>query len=385
MRSRKSLLCASLAIWLAACGGSSAGSSPAPAPAPAASLGALQIAGDMGAGWNLGNTLDASGAADPLADETAWGNPRTTQAMIDKVKAAGFKTLRLPVSWNDHMADGPAHAIDSAWMDRVDEVANYALRDGMYVIINVHHTRGAKSDADWLSLTSANEANARAILTALWAQVAARFARYDQHVIFEVMNEPKVQTGPGDSFDWWGSQESYGVLNRLNAAALASIRAAGGNNAARLVMLPTYAAAPNEAQVNALALPADKMIAVSIHAYNPQDFALNDSTSANSTAVFSAAGQDEVAAIFARASARFVKNGVPVVMGEWGAKNKDNLAERIKFAQYYVASAKAAGIPTVWWDNGAAARLNQFGLLDRATLSWPEPRLVGAITGLPTP
>ena len=125
---------------------------------------------------------------------------------------------------------------------RVEEIANYALDNGRYVIINVHHNDG------WEATTLTNEANARAILGTLWGQIARRFAKYDHHVIFEVMNEPRVTINGVD--DWDGKPEHFQVVNHLGAAALDVIRAINGNNAKRLVMLPGYVAGVSDAQVN---------------------------------------------------------------------------------------------------------------------------------------
>jgi endoglucanase len=330
---------------------------------------AVDIVAAMGQGWNLGNSLDANGnTAAPLSDETYWGNPKTTQAMIDAVHKAGFTTLRMPVSWDDHMS-GAAHTIDPAWMDRVDQVANYALADGMTVILNIHHNNG------WEAPTPANEANARDTLAKLWTQIATRFANYDHHLVFEAMNEPRVAVNGVD--DWVGKAEYYDVLNRLNATALAAIRATGGNNARRLVMLPSYAAAPGDQQLAPLVLPADPMIALSSHAYQPYDFAQNQQGSA----VFT--DTQTLDALFARLNTGFVAKGIPVVLGEWASTDKNNALDRVKHAAYFVKGAHAAGIPTVWWDNGnktlAPGGSDVMALLDRATLAWVHQDIVDAV------
>lgn len=329
----------------------------------------FDIVAEMGAGWNLGNTMDASGnTASSLADETFWGNPVTTKANIDALKKAGFSSLRLPVSWDDHFS-GEGKVIDQVWMSRVEEIANYALANDMLVIINIHHNNG------WEMPMLANEAVAKDVLVKLWTQIAARFKKYEYRVIFEVMNEPRVTMGGTD--DWVGKAEYYAVLNRLNATALATIRASGGNNARRLVMLPTYAAAPGEQQLNDFVLPNDKMIALSTHAYSPYDFALNQ----KGTAVFS--GQAELDALFNRLSTRYVQKGTPVIMGEWASTDKNNPAERVKHAQYFARGARLAGIPTLWWDNGnlnwSATSNDIMGIFDRRTNSISRQDIVDAI------
>ena len=330
----------------------------------------FDIAADMGVGWNLGNTMDATGnTSSALADETAWGNPVTTKANLDALKKVGFRSLRLPVSWDDHVS-GSAKTIDAAWLKRVEEIANYALDSGMYVIVNIHHNSG------WEAPTLANEAAAKDVLVKLWTQIGERFKKYDHHVIFEVMNEPRVAIDGVD--DWSGKPEYYAVVNRLNAAGLAAIRATGGNNLRRLVMLPAYAAGGSEAQVNAVVLPKDKMVAVSAHAYSPFDFALNQKGSA----VFS--GQAELDGLFDRLNRKFILNGTPVIMGEWASTDKNNLAERVKHAQYFAKGARKVGIPTFWWDNGnmtyTATSSDIMGIFDRKTNTVSKQDIVDAIT-----
>ena len=329
----------------------------------------FDIAAAMGSGWNLGNTMDATGqTSDPLADETAWGNPRTTQALIDAIKKAGFKSLRLPVSWDDHVS-GSAWTIDKVWLDRVEAIAGYALASDMFVIVNIHHNNG------WEAPTLANEARSGDVLAKLWTQIAQRFAKYDHRVIFETMNEPRVAVNGVD--DWVGKPENYDVLNRLNAIALSTIRATGGNNLSRLVMLPGYAATATAAQTNAIVLPKDRNIALSVHAYSPYDFALNQKGSA----VF--AGQAELDEMFSRLNKKFIQNGTPVVMGEWASTDKNNLAERVKHAAYFARGARKAGIPAFWWDNGnmtwSATSSDIMGIIDRHALTVTQPAIVDAI------
>ncbi|MEO6276260.1 MAG: cellulase family glycosylhydrolase [Roseateles sp.] len=189
------------------------------------------------------------------------------------------------------------------------------------------------------------------------------------------MNEPRVSVAGVD--DWWGKPEYYDVLNRLNAVALNAIRATGGNNLRRLVMLPGYAATATAEQTNALVLPKDKHIAVSVHAYSPYDFALNQ----KGGSVFS--GQAELDEMFTRLNTKFIQAGTPVVMGEWASTDKNNLAERVKHAAYFARGARKAGIPAFWWDNGnmtwSATSTDIMGVIDRRTLGVAKPEIVDAI------
>lgn len=344
----------------------------------------FDITAEMGMGWNLGNTMDASGnKANPLDDETYWGNPKTTKVNMTALKAAGFKTLRLPVSWDDHTGAAPDFTIDAAWMNRVEEIANYALDNGMYVIVNIHHNTG------WENPTLANEANAKARLQKLWTQIATRFEKYDHHVIFETMNEPRDQKVESDSSDddWWGNDSNYfTVLNRLNAAALDAIRATGGNNKKRLVMMPGYTAGVAEHQLSAVVIPNDKMVALSVHSYTSYNFALNLGT--GSVTTFGAGDQTEIDAIFNRIDSKFLQKGIPVIMGEWGSTDKGNLAERIKQAKYYAQKSSTYKVPMVVWDNGNLATFdpnkNQgeiMGLFNRNNNTWVFPTILDAIMG----
>jgi len=313
---------------------------------------AFGIVDDMAPGWNLGNTLDASGG------ETGWGNPVTTQRMIDTVHAAGFRTMRIPIRWDEHLS-GTAHTIATTWLDRIEQIVNYGLKDSMYVIINVHHNNG------WEDPTTANATNAQDYLTKIWAQVAARFQKYDNHLIFETMNEPTVTTN--GSTDWYGKVEYYNVVNQLNAAALSTIRATGGNNAGRLVMMPGYAA-NSDSRMSYMVVPKDSMVAVSVHDYDPMDFCLTVpgvSTFTETTLV------DNTMNLVANT---FVKKGIPVVLGEWGTVDKNDLAERAKHAAYFTKVAKAARITTLLWDDGGS-----MGILKRSVPTWAFPSIIQGI------
>jgi endoglucanase len=313
---------------------------------------AFGITDDMGPGWNLGNTLESTGG------ETGWGNIKTTQVMIDTVRHAGFRTVRVPVRWDEYLS-GTGHTISTAWMDRVEQVVNYVLKDSMYAIVNIHHNNG------WEDPSAANAANSQDYVTKIWAQVAARFQKYDNHVIFETMNEPKVGN------DWSGKAEYYTVVNQLNAAALAVIRGTGGNNAKRLVMMPGYAA-NNDSRMSYMVVPKDSMVAVSVHSYDPQDLCL---TSPGVTTFTETAMLDKM---FALVSTTVVKKGIPVVLGEWASLNKNNLAERAKHAAYFSKDAKAVRIPTILWDNGGTGT-NGMGYLTRSKPAFAFPTIFQAI------
>ncbi len=316
---------------------------------------AFEITNNMGAGWNLGNTLDAFGG------ETAWGNPKATQELIDTIQAAGFKTLRVPVSWDNHVDD--AFNINPLWMARVEQVVNYGLNRGMYVILNVHHNRG------WQAPTAKNSANASLVLNKLWHQIAYQFSTYDYRLIFEVMNEPRVKE------DWTGKPEYYEVVNALNAKVLPIIRSSGGNNASRMVMMPGYVAGGHEAQARAIRLPKDPMVVLSVHAYFPYHFSMK----AKRYTIFD--NTVDIDELFPRLDKYFLSKGRAVVLGEWASANKNNLSERIKHAEYFMKAATKYKIPMIVWDNNhfTPGKGEAMGLYDRHNNTWPHPKLRDAI------
>lgn len=323
-------------------------------------------------GWNLGNTLDAHSdtlkSDKPTVYETSWGNPETTEEMILAVKDKGFNAVRVPITWTGHIGEAPDYTINDAWMDRVQVVVDYVVKNDLYCIMNLHHE-------DWHFPSYDNLDAAKSELTAVWKQIADRFKGYNEKLIFEGMNEPRMI----DTAQEWtgGTPESRDVVNQLNAAFVETVRATAGNNEKRALMLPTYAASTTNAVLSEYKLPADDKLIVSVHAYTPYDFALNK----NGTEQYnpdSDAGQ--IDNLMDTLDQVFVKKGHPVIIGEFGAMNKDNLDDRCAWAEYYVKAAKEKGIPCFWWDNGAFSGSGEnFGLLNRTKCSWQFPELTDAL------
>lgn len=356
-------------------------------PASAAVTGktANQIVSEMGVGWNLGNTLDATGGSG-LNTETSWGNPKTTKAMIDAVKAQGFNTVRVPVSWGKHMSSDLT--IDSAWMARVKEIVDYCIDNDMYVILNIHHDNDIRKDGyPFFYPNSTYKDKSIKFVKAVWTQVSEAFKNYDQHLVFETLNEPRLI---GTSDEWWfpvnnpsaAVADSIAVINELNQQALNVIRASGGNNAERCVMIPGYGASIDGCTTPGYKLPTDtasNRLIVSVHAYTPYNFALN----ASGTSYFLPSGKNEINSLFNTLKSKFINNGIPVVIGETSASNKKNSAERVKWAEYYMGMAAELGIPCMLWDNNveySEGNLGEnHGHLKRSTLKWTDQAFVDAV------
>lgn len=332
-------------------------------------------------GWNLGNTFDATRAwssGDNLDIETCWGNPKTTKAVIQAVKAAGFGTIRIPVSWHNHVS-GDGYTIDRPWLDRVREVTDWALDEGLYVILNIHHD----TDQRYCYPSSACRANSEKYIVSVWKQLAERFADCDERLIFESMNEPRLV---GTDLEWTYDEhnpaclDAIDCINRLNQRFVDTVRAAGGRNADRYLAVPGYCASPAGTLTERFILPddpADNRIIVNVHAYTPYSFALQD----GGTGSFSSNAQkQEIGLMMNNLYDRFISRGIPVMIDEFGARDKNNLQDRVNFCVYYIAMASARNIPCCWWDNGAFTGSGElFGILDRRKAEWRAPEIVGAL------
>ena len=193
------------------------------------------ITENMTIGWNIGNSLDSTG----YSGETSWGNPRVTQELIDTVKAKGFNTIRVPTTWYQNVTTTtdengkPVYTISEQWLQRVKEVVDYAYNQDMYVILNLHHE-------EWINRsdfpTAYEEMSER--LKQMWVQIATYFKDYDQHLIFEGMNEPR-QTGA--SYEWQGNAECYEVVNKLDNDFVETVRSIDSPyQNTRLLMIPSW-------------------------------------------------------------------------------------------------------------------------------------------------
>ena len=332
----------------------------------------VEFAKNMGLGWNLGNTLDATGEG--LESETSWGQPMTTEELIDFVRDTGFTTIRIPVSWGNHVDDD--YTIDAEWMARVTEIVEWAENAGLYVIINSHH------DCDKYFPTEEHYEESERYIKTIWAQIAENFKDHDEQLIFESMNEPRLM---GTNKEWWFNAddeeglESIRVISKLNQVFVDTVRAAGGKNETRFLMVPSNAANAYNAMSEAFTLPTDtaeSRIMLSVHAYTPYDFTMNY---AGGTAKWNARSKGGLSFI-KDLDNTFVKNGIGVVIGEFGATNKDNLDARVAWATDYTTMTSEAGISCVLWDNGGTkAGDENFGMIDRNNLEIYYPELLNAM------
>lgn len=356
------------------------------------------FAANMGMGWNLGNTLDATSNSGKtnvgLNTETYWGMPTTTQAMIKAVKAAGFKTIRIPVSWHNHITDS-SYTIDSSWMARVKTIVDWAIDEGMCVIINIHHDNMSVSQLSSnygfaLSTDSSVQETSKAFLSAVWTQIATTFAEYDEALVFEVLNEPRDISGEVWGNEWWcNNSQAYDCIKDYEETCIAAIRAVAGNES-RYLMVPGYAASASDTtELGCYTMPSDtitangtKKLILSGHAYSPYTFAMSDSTDTT----FDSEDASSLTSLFDYLNTNYISKGIGVVMGEASASDKNNTAERVKWAKDYYAKATAIKIPVVLWDNmvtvangGNIDSGECHGYFNRNDLTWYFPSIIKAM------
>lgn len=320
-------------------------------------------------GWNLGNTLDAKGGMG-VTSENAWGNPVTKKEMILDIKEAGFNVIRIPVTWDGHLTADGNYTIHDKWLERVKEVVDYAYEEDMYVILNTHHE-------EWIFPSYENQEAVTEQLIAVWTQIANYFKDYDEHLIFEGMNEPRMK---GTPYEWnGGNQEGHDVVNALGQAFVETVRLSGGNNLYRQLMVPGYAASSSVNALKAIKLPKDEYLILSVHAYLPYLMAL-DGGSTNTFDTSNLNDTKDIDELMTNLNDLFISKGIPVVIGEFGSRNKENLEDRVALAEYFVKAAQKYRIPCVWWDNNQFnGNGENFGLYDRREKSWIYPEIVEAM------
>jgi endoglucanase len=334
---------------------------------------ASQVTSQITAGWNLGNSLEAQ------CGETAWGNPQISRRLIDAVKAAGLNAIRIPAAWDCH-ADPSTLLIDASWMMRVKQVVDYAYGQGMYVLLNIHW------DGGWLENhpTAAFQAAVNVKQQAYWTQIAKAFRDYDQHLLFAGTNEVHA------NYDT-PTAENNRVQQSFNQVFVDAVRATGGLNGSRTLLVQAYNTNIGHG-LKFLALPRDSIadrLAVEVHFYDPYDYTLN----AKSPCLFWGApyppqsqcgwaDQSYVDALFRQVREKWVGQGIPVVIGEYGVSRRPHidLESRAYYLHYINQAAALNGIKTFYWDNGVPPnRDGAFALFDRATGAVLDPAALAAI------
>ena len=329
---------------------------------------AKEATGKMTTGINIGNTLDAYGnwfsGTSPKDYETCWGNPQITRELIKAYKDGGFNALRLPVTWYQNMDENGN--VRKAWMDRVEEVVNYILDEDMYCILNVHHDTGAGDEA-WLLADLANIETIQAKFEKLWTQIATRFEKYDDRLIFEGYNELL------DAKKRWSSTDAdgYKAHNHLAQAFVTTVRKTGGNNVKRNLLVNTYSADPGQTSVNNFIIPKDEVedhLIIGTHIYSPGDFT---SAKEGSDPKWKAAYQTDLKPYFKRLHTKFVSKGYPVIIGEWGTNDVPTELERCKYAYFFIKKCKEYELTPYYW----------FDIINRKSYEWKYPTLKEVLLG----
>ena len=347
----------------------------------------------LGIGWNLGNHFDAYNNG--VSGETAWGNPKATQATMNKVKAAGFSTVRIPVTWLGHIGAAPDYKIDEKWLSRVAEVVGYAEAAGLNVIVNMHHD-GADSK-NWLDIKTAAKDPAvhQQILDqvgAMWGQIADKFKDKGDFLIFEAFNEiHDGGWGWGDNRNDGGKQ--YQCLNEWNQAFVDAVRASGGENANRILGIPAYCTNVDIA-VQTFKMPEDVVegrLIMAVHCYDPYDYTLPATKSewghtADESKKVSGNNEADLKRVFEKIYNNFIKKGIPVYMGEFGCVNRATAREQAfqqYYLKYYAKLAKTYFVPSIIWDNGAKGAGNEkHAFIDHGTGEYCSPEAKAAIEAL---
>lgn len=334
--------------------------SPATATRPAAASGPMDAVAAMQPGWNLGNSFDSTGS-----DETSWGNPKVTQELLANIRAQGFHSIRIPVTWGQHQGSAPDYTIDATYLSRVKEVVDWALADGLYVLINVHH-----DSWQWIANMPSDHDGVLARYNAIWTQVAGAFRDTSSKLLFESVNEPQFTGSSGDA-------QNASLLNELNTSFHSIVRQSGGNNATRLLVLPTLHSSGEQARVDELVSAftalGDSNLIATVHYYGYWPFSVNIAGGTT----FDATTQKDLTDTFDRVDNAFVAKGIPVIIGEYGLLGFDKTTgaieqgEKLKFFEYLGYYARTKQLTTMLWDNGQH--------FQRTGFQWNDPELFAQI------
>ncbi len=329
-------------------------------------LTAQEAAKLMSPGWNLGNSFDAS------PNETSWGNPTPNQTLINAVHSAGFKTLRLPVTWTNHIGAAPSYTVDAAWMNKVKQTAQWAIDAGMYVFVNTHHE--SDGNGGWVTFpaTSASSSVA-AEVTAVWTQIATAFKSFDRRLMLECFNEPNQANGGGTA-------QALADLNLYLEACFSAIRGTGGANATRIIMIQPVGASPIQSGIQSMQKVSfinDPNLVISLHTYYPTNFGL--------TTTPYAWGSSSDYTSMRNSIAQQIRVWLPtqvIFIGEWGSMAAQATANRAAHALAYAQDTTTAGLVPIWWDNGGSGS-ESFSLFNQNTGAITQPTIVsGIMTGV---
>lgn len=354
-----------------------------------------QIVEAMGPGWNLGNQLES--VTDNVPEETNWGNPVITEKLIQSVKAAGFKSIRIPVSYFAKIDDDKDYTIDSKWLDRVQEVVDYCIKNDLYAVINIHGDGYNTIDGGWLLCNGKNQTEIKKKYKKVWKQIAERFKNYDEHLLFESMNE---------EFDGSYSEpnkEYYQNINDYNQIFVDTVRKTGDNNTKRWLIIPgwntniDYTAGdygfklPTDQYRDKSIDKEEQRIMISVHYYSPWDFCGGengvitqwgneaDDPSKTSTTCDETYMKNQLNLM----KTTFADKGYPVFIGEYGSIGKtsydsENEYYRAYFARKLCQLSRKNGCIPMYWDNGYNG-VHGFGLFDRTTCEVTQPVIIDAI------
>ena len=326
---------------------------------------------NMGLGWNLGNALDANSQQyhDPtqanywgqqdVTSESCWGQFPTKAELLTMMKDAGFGAIRVPVTWYNHMdIDGN---VDEAWMNRVHDVVDYVISQGLYCIINVHHDTGADSQnwASWLKADASVYTAQKARYEKLWQQIANEFRNYDQHLLFEAYNE---MLDAQSSWNFAQSNTSYDAINNYAQSFVNVVRATGGNNAQRNLIINDYGASSGSGTwstklqdpLKQMKIPDGESNHIIFEVHNYPSLIDNDKQNRSISDI-----QTEIDAWITNLKTHLVNKGAPVIIGEWGTNNVDAGEGKtdydvrkdlmFQFVDYLIKAMKQNDIATFYW------------------------------------
>lgn len=310
---------------------------------------------DMGVGWNLGNTLEACGdwinGSTVENYETAWGNPVTTQEIIDGVKAAGFKSIRIPVAWSNLMAAD--YTINDNLLKRVKEVADYCSNNDMYVIVNIHW------DGGWFDKFATDHDEAMKKYTSVWTQISNYFKDYPKNLIFESLNEEGCWNSIWNRYSGTSGDDktrAYNILNNINQQFINIVRASGGNNVSRCLLIAGYATDIDLTCDDAFKMPKDTIndkLMISVHYYTPATFTIleEDADWGKFARTWGTEAEiNQVKTDFNKMKQKFTNNGVPVIVGEYGTTtvNKDPNSVRLYLSTVCKTAYDMGFCPMLW-------------------------------------